>query len=560
MGVMDKVPNGNDLGNENSDNVRAKLLWDASDDVSLLLSADYTRARENAAPATLVDAERWQQSGGIAGLYNACVAGMGPPACNSVIDGRTGNSIDPQFTSRTPYDNRFLTGDDFKTYGNAVSGTALDSWGVSATLDWQLSDDVSLKSISAYRKLDSVFGEDADMSPLVIDHHAFELNQEQYSQEIQLTGASGSLTWLAGLYYFHEDGENNDFVPLAGGLFQVYGPNDITNTSVAVFGRATYDITEQFAVTGGLRWTREDKEFVGRQRDLNGLSAQLGVPPEAFPDPNDLTRLYPLGTQEQDFSNVSLLVSAEYHFSDEVFGYVSYSQGFKGGGWDTRLTGPELVAPEFAEEEADTFEVGFKSQLLDNSLRLNAAAFYTEHENLQLIIQRGISPLTANAGESEIKGLELDFTWLPTENLEVVGSYGWTDAEYTKLDERANQVGIFLSNEFNNTPEHSAALSVDYTQYLASKGSLNWHIDYTWKDDQFNDAVNTPELQQEAFGLVGVSLTYTSADERWYLGAGVQNLTDKEYIMSGFNQPGVGFIYQTMGRPREAWVNLGMKF
>ncbi len=560
QGVLNDLPNGNDLGNENNDTVRAKLLWQFAEDQELLLSYDYTRVRENSAPTVLETAELWQATGGIAGLYNACVSGMGPPVCGSIIDGRTGNVIDPMFTERTPYDNRFLTGNDHTTYGNSISGTALDAWGISATYEWDISDTLSFKSITAYRDLESIFGEDADMSPLIIDHHGFELNQEQISQEFQLIGTGEKLKWVAGLYYFNEEGENNDYVPLAGGLFQVDGPNDIENTSYAAFGQLTYNVTEDWSVTLGARVTREEKEFTGGQTDRNDLSAKFGVPLAAFPDPTDTTRLFPLGEQEQDFDDTSIRLGTEYRFSDSLFAYVSFSQGFKAGGWDTRLTGPELVAPDFEEENVESYEIGLKSDWFDNTLRINLAAFHTDYENLQLVIQRGISPLTANAGESEIDGFEVDFQWLATDNLQVTGSLGWIDAEYTKLDARANAVGIFLDNEFNNTPEKVASIAFDYNQPLASGASLAIHLDYAWKDDHFNDAVNTPELAEDAFGLTNLSIRYNSPDERWHATLGVQNLTDEDYVMSGFNQPGVGYIIKTIGRPREWWLTLGMDF
>jgi len=562
QGKMNPLPSGNDLGNENNDTVRAKLLWTPNDDWRVLLAADYSRVRENAAPATLVDAELWQVTGGLAGLYNGCTAGAPIPVCGSITDGLNGTQIDPLFTERTPYDNRFLTPGRTTNYGNAISGTALDSYGTTATVDWQLTDSIGLKSISAYRRLESVFGEDADMSPLVIDHHAFELDQDQVTQELQLNGATDSIDWLAGLYYFREEGVNHDYVPLGGGLFQVYGLNFIENTSYAAFGQLTWNLTDRFSVTAGVRFTEEEKEFDGRQRDLNDLNAQLGVPPEAFPDPNGpdgTTRLFPLGVQEADFSDTAVRVGFEYRLSDSVFSYISYAEGFKGGGWDTRLTGPELVAPDFAPEEAETIEIGLKSQFFDDRLRLNAAIFDTDYSNLQLIIQRGISPLTANAGESEISGAEIDVSWLPTDALEITGSYGYIDARYTELDARANEVGIFLDNEFNNTPENQFAVAVDYRQDLSGGNQLRWHADYTWRDDHFNDAVNTPQLEQEAFGLLNAALRYESAED-WFAGAGVHNATDEEYIMSGFQQPGVGFIYQTLGRPRECFFELGMSF
>ena len=551
-GVLDDLPNGNDLGNQNSDTMRLQLVWEPTDRFDAHLRADYTRTRENSAPTILVDAEL----GGLSGLYNACVAGMGPPACGAITNGLTGDVIDPMFTDRTPYDNRFLTGGDLTTYGNSISGTKLDSMGVALDLNYSLTDSITIKSISAYRRLDSIFGEDADMSPLIIDHHGFELDQEQFSEEIQFAGLTGPLKWLVGFYYFHEEGVNNDYVPLGGGLFQVYGLNDLATDSLAVFGQGTYNVTDKLSATFGIRYTDDEREFIGRQRDLNDLSSQLGAPLAAFPDPTDTTLLHPPGKNTLAFEDVSIRASLEYAFTDDVFTYASYAEGFKAGGWDTRLTGPELVAVDFEEETATTYEAGVKSQSFGNTLQINLAGFYTEYENLQLVIQRGISPLTANAGKSDIKGIEAEFIWAPNPDFQLSGNYGWTDAKYTELDANANAVGIFLDNEFNNTPKHQFSIAADYTHQFAS-GSLAYNISYSWVDDHFNDAVNTSELRQEAFGLLGLSATYDSPDNNWYISAGATNLTDERYVYSGFNQPGVGYIISTIGRPREWFMRVG---
>lgn len=394
----------------------------------------------------------------------------------------------------------------------------------------------------------------------MIDHHQFQLLQEQWSQEFQLSGEAGALRWLTGLYYFTERGDNNDFVPLAGGLFQVYGPNELKNTSYAAFGQGTFNFTDPWSVTVGVRFTREEKEFTGGQRDLNALNFQLGTPLTNFPVPSDPTILYPPGLNTQEFDDSSIRVGTEYAFTDDIFAYVSYAEGFKAGGWDTRLTGPELAPLEFEPETASTIEVGLKSEWFDQTLRLNLAYFMTDYENLQLVIQRGISPLTANAGQSEISGVEAEFAWAPTDDWLISGGYGWIDAEYTELDARANQVGIFLTNRFNNTPENEFYLAVDFDQQLSGGGRIAWHADYSWRDETFNDAVNTPQLQQDAYGLLGLSARYFTAGDKWYVGLGVTNATDEEYIYSGFNQPGVGFIYEVLGRPREAYVTLGANF
>lgn len=554
-GVLDELPNGNDLGNENSTTIRAQALWQPADATKVRLIGDYTRTRENAAPSTLVDTT----GAGISGLYNACVSGAPIPVCGSVTNGRVGGTISTQFTSRTPYDDRFLTPDRYTTYGNSISGTKLDVWGLALQVEHELTQELTLRSISGYRDLESIFGEDADQSPIVMDHHGFQLNQKQVSQELQLIFKGERLDWLGGLYYFREKGENNDYVPLGGALFQVFGPNDLRNTSYAAFTEGTFDVTDALSVTLGARYTAERKRFVGGQRDLNNLTFQLGTPLANFPVPADTTILFPPGVNHQKFNDVSIRVGVQYKVSDDVFTYVTYSEGFKAGGWDTRLTGPELVAPAFEPETAKTWEAGFKSEFADRTVRLNVAAFYTDYSNLQLVVQRGISPLTANAGGSEIKGVEAELTWAVSQDLRLSANYGYIDAKYTSLDARANTAGIFLKSKFVNTPKHAFALAGDYKTELASDGELAVHLDYSWRDDTYNDAVNTPQLRQKSYGVANANLRYTR-DDRWYVGGGVSNLLDKKYIVSGFNQPGVGFIYETHARPREWYVQVGTSF
>src|SRR5262249_46949961 len=154
----------------------------------------------------------------------------------------------------------------------------------------------TVRSISAYRELDSAFGEDADMSPVVIDHHGFSMQQRQFTQELQLAADTERLDWVFGLYYFRESGGIHDLVPLGGGLLQVDGPNTLENKSYAAFGQLNYHITDPWSVTLGVRRTKEKKRFNGRQHDRNALPIKLGAPIDIFPDPSDPTLYFPAQT------------------------------------------------------------------------------------------------------------------------------------------------------------------------------------------------------------------------------------------------------------------------
>ena len=538
------------LGNANSDTVRARLLWLLNDDVDLTFSGDYTRARETSSASSLLAV-----GGGLAVLYNGCIAGaVGEPVCGALHN--VNGDADPN-NNRTPYDDRFLTGDIDTTYASQFGYSNLDAWGVSAELNWKISDSIDVKSITAHRELHSVFARDADGSPVMIDGPNFEMAQDQLSQEFQLKGLAmeDALKWLAGAYYFSEQGIMVDRVPLGGGLLQILGPNDVETEAMAVFGNASYSVTDQFSVNFGARYTEEEKSLFGAQRDLNALPSKLGVPPEAHPDPNDLTLFFPPKPLTNTFTNTLVKLGVDYSFTDELFAYASYSQGYKSGGWPTRLSDPALEVPGFDEETADAYEIGFKSEWLENRLRVNGAAFFTEYEDIQLTILRGIAPFTQNGGDAEIHGVELEFEGLATDSLRISGGIGYTDAQYVRLSPGSV---VTLDDALMNIPKIATNLSVDYTHALGRRAEIHWHIDHVYKDKIANDPQNSPLLIQGSTHVVNASVTYVGK-ENWEIGLGVNNLNDERFIVAGFDQPAVGYTEATYNRPRQWWLTVRYK-
>ncbi|MGI9229740.1 MAG: TonB-dependent receptor [Gammaproteobacteria bacterium] len=566
-------------GNENTDTIRGKLLWHTSSDVEVLISADYTRVDEQAAPNTLVDTFPDSPANGTFGwLYNTCVNKSrpgegfptptpGPPpvpafelACDADIEGLgDGSSLSGVNTDNIDgndhltYGDHFLTGDIDASYSNSANFSKLEAWGISSTINWAISDNLNLKSITAYRKQKSAFGQDQDGSPIVINDTSFYQEQKQISQEIQLNGLSfdSRLNWVFGLYYFHEEGDLIDYPIFGGGLLQIFGPNVLDNDAFAVFGHLNYQFTDHISFTAGLRYTHEDKTFTGMQRDLNRFAALTGFPDFAHPVPTDTQIYFPPGENNRKFNNVSPKLGIEYRFNEDIFTFFSWSKGFKSGGWTTRATVPIVAAPEFEEETATTYEVGIKTELFDRTARINVSAFLTDYQDLQVTVQRGLSPFFENAGQSEIKGIEADFEWLATEKLAITGAVGFIDAEYTELD----AVSVIKTDfKFNNTPNKSLTLAGNYLTPFKNGSSLRWRVDYSYRSRQANDAENTPELFSDAVSLFSASVSYRPPSDRWEVALGGTNLTDKRYIVSGFRQPGSGAIDGTYSRPREWYL------
>lgn len=536
-----------DLGNENNTTFRAKLAYYPSDKVRVTLSGDYSTVRENGAPNSLTEIFGHNDPASLVATYNASIAGLTP----FTVDGQL--IANP---NTTPYDERFLTNDPFTQYGTAGTGTEIDGYGGSLTIDVDLSDQITFKSITSYRDLFSIFGEDADFSPLIIDHHLFDMEQDQFTQEFQLTGSNDKMNWVAGAYYFQEDGFLINNVPLGGGILQINGGGFVDTKSYAGFGQLNYNLTDKLSLTGGIRYTTDDKGFVGTERDNNLFYGQLeaigAFPSEAFPDPNDKGQLYPLGNHSETFNSLDFRAGLEYQMNKDAMVYFSFAEGFKSGGFTTRLTGPVLDVPRFDPEEADTYELGIKTQF-NNNFRINAAAFYTDYTNLQIVVQRGISPFLENAAEAEIRGIELDMNWAPVQNLTLNAGLGILDAKYTKVDPDA---AITTENELVNAPATTLVVSGDFVTPLASGSKITWHADYNYKSTIYNNSENTESLIQPSVGMLNAAVTFGHKSNKWSLRLGVQNATNELIKTSGFFQPGIGYTLATYNRPRFANATL----
>ncbi len=557
---------GGSQGGQDQINLRGKLLWSVNDELEITFAGDYSENDEDAPATSLIEVG---EGNGLAGLYNLCintpsaVLATIAPVCTLPLATTgavlAGANVDADLNNdRLPINDQYILNDIDKSYAEGSNFSQVKTWGLTTTIDWAFTPEVNMKSITAYRELDAIMGADFDGGmPFVAGDASFDTQQEQLSQELQFTGVAlnGQLDWLLGAYYFYEEGSLTDYVPLLGGLIQVLGPNEFENQAYALFTHLNYAMTDRWSATFGVRYTREDKEFEGGQRDLNMFPARTGFPAAGHPDPDDLTRIYPIGVQTKDFDDISLRLGAEYRFSDTTFGYASYAEGFKSGGWTTRLLVPEPnpnVAPEFDQEQATSYELGIKSQLLDNRLQLNGAVFFTDYENIQVTVQRGVSPTFDNAGDGDIRGVELAFLALPADRWSVTGSIGYIDAEYTDLDTTVDP-NLTQDDKFVNTPDWATHLALEYSLPLSNGSQFQFHVHHSYKSAIANDAVNTPSLVADSVNLYHAHVSYVMPSQDFTITLGGRNLSDERYIYSGFAHP-IGFTSANYSRPREWYV------
>jgi iron complex outermembrane receptor protein len=435
-----------------------------------------------------------------------------------------------------------------------------------------LSDDVLLKSITSYQTNDNEIFVDADNSELPLETRQRDNSAKQYSQELNfISQTDDPFQWIVGAYYYHEDlTERLDVIiptgllpidtPLAEGA--VLGGGGVSQTrivghevdSTAVFTQLSYELTEKLSVTGGFRYTKDEKSQyreTGGQVDLtNNVRFLAGG---AFgPESAD--------SGETSFSEVSYRVSADYALTDDNLIFASYARGYKSGGFDFNggVINEENEQLPYNPEFVNASEIGLKNTFFDNTVLLNFTAFHYDYEDLQVFRLTGLGPVTDNAAQSTIKGLEVEFKFEPTEDFKLDGSVGYLDAVY---DEYTIDIPPtdFSGNSLNYAPEYTAHLGAEYVITL-DDAYLTARFDWSYRSDTYFDRANTALDTQEAYSLVNGRLRYDA--DAYYVDFWVKNLTDKEYVTGQLINPPFtcGCRTVNVGAPRTFGATFGARF
>lgn len=569
-GYATRLSDGSDLGDQNSMSTRLTMSYLPDANYEIFFAADYSRARENSTASTSIG--EFNPAAGLVGLYNF---GANVPAFNGT----------PLFTDPD-------SGNFFTTNATGPNVNNSDVYGASMTVDWNLSDTLDLKSITAYRGQDVDFGRDGDNSPLTIRETNNFGEQRQLSQELQLLGSNfdDRLNWVAGLFYFKEDAEDFNEVRLVSGLFNALealpanlpclnpntapppcaenpfflngvapgGPgnpanvgldlefdsfSEITNTSYAAFVHGTYDISEQLSATFGVRYTDDTKDFYSFQERINSGAV---ISDERIKD---------------SYSDISPKLGLEYTVNPELLVYASYSKGFKAGGFNGRpLDSEELTS--FDPETLDAYELGFKGDFFDQTLRTNLSVFFNKYDDIQLTaaVEAPDGSLVVsvdNAAKATVKGAELELTAILTSRLQVIAALSYLD---TKYDDVGTATTITQDSVFVKAPESTANLIARYNAPLGSWGEWMLQADWSYKDDTFNDVQNSPEIAQDAYSIVNLTAAFEPDDGNWKLTIFGRNLGDETFIINGVSGGAFGISEAVVGRPREWGVSIKAMF
>ena len=567
--VKGVIPGAPDLGDTNQLAGRFALRLEPSSNLTIDIAVDGTRAREESAPNVLIEAN---ENAPAPAVWNAVYSGAAA-ICTNLAD-------PARLTDQRCYNSQWALapyrhGGTFTTISapfNSASrrpyqsASDLNIWGVSGVVEWKLSDSVTFKSITAYRKVTGFWTRDSDHSPASIIQTNSDWRQDQFSQEVQLGGDAFDkrLHWLVGGYYSNESGNHKDLVNIVDAVFLSGAVLD--GKSYAVFGQATYEIVDNLNLTAGIRWTEDQKTFNNANQYVVEAGFLTGAPfnPDGSGLQNGDPLMGPLGQTSTIKDRAwTPMASLSYRWSPEVLTYLSYSKGFKGGGFTQRVFPPFAFIPSFKPETSETYEAGIKTDLFDRRLRLNAAVFQNNYDNLQITVNDptlGFAPIIQNAAKARIRGVELEMQARPTDALRIEAGLGYLDAKYRSVDIRALNAGVTTDTHLQNAPKWTLSAGVSYEFDLGDAGKLTPRVDWSYRSRVYNDAINTPQLIQDGYHLVNASIGYTDPNAHWSVNLGVKNLTKEVYLGSGYADSFGGLIEGVYGRPREWYLSAGYNF
>ncbi|WP_288409217.1 TonB-dependent receptor [uncultured Sphingomonas sp.] len=470
-----------------------------------------------------------------------------------------GNGNDPRYAP---------TGNVYDTRAGIGDRNRVVAQGLSLTGEFQLSDLLTFKSISAYREGATNTVIDFDNTALPTLDVPAEYDDWQFTQELQLLLQGDRVQGVVGLYYLNADA-SGAFDTVVGGLnLTTLTSGQVKTKSYAAFGDISFDVTDKLKISGGLRYTKDDKTGTVFRRNYTGIrSPRFG---NANAVPGLIRTDY---TNDRSFDQFTPRVSISYEPRKDLNLYASWGRGFKSGGFDMR--GDAVFTPTtvngYEPEKITSYEVGMKGAFLDRTLFLNMAGYYSRYTDQQVTIQvpniaGGIASFVDNAGKADIYGLEIEGRMVPSRNFSAQVSFGYTNADYkeflTFINGGTTPVDVANQRVFQNTPEFTAAASFTASTDFAG-GSLSVTPEVTLRSDYSLFEIPTPALDQDGYALVNASVNWLSDNGRYRLGMALRNLTDERYRVGGYNFPGALFgnsIIGYYGPPRTATATFEVKF
>ncbi len=559
---------GRDLGGNDVLSSRAKLLWSPNEDFNLTFQYELIRDKGDTPPIV---------STSVNGVYFATLWGLPGVDSGDPLD-QAGNTLR----------------DDFGL--NMTGGHKVDVDGIYLNGDYAINDDYTLYFNIGNReqisRLPSSYG--GNPGPVSLFDATRDDDRDTTQAELRIASdTDNAFNWVAGAYFQEDD---TDFcvlqiVGMLDGFQEFFGaglpaglfnnmPLLLCNTqqaeAKAIYVDGTWEVNDRFRVTGGIRYSDESKAWAGRPRGptLEGqpVLSVISSPIEG----SDFGR-FPEGVQtsSESWSEPTYRLILDYDLSDNLFGFIGYSRGFKSGGYNDQ-TGTILnpipaggLAP-VTPEIADSYEGGLKTTFADGRATLSANAYYVKYTDAQRTLNAtfptGQETLFFNAAEMVVKGVDIEGAFAATEALTLTYNLAYMDAEYNSFQADTNFDGVIdtdlTGNPVTRAPEFMGSVAGNWVRPLGNGGTLDVNFRYSYEDESvssYSDLGSDFNTILEAKNLLDFSIGYTTPNERFYARLLGSNLTDDRYQTGALDVAGV-WVMSTYGAPRYWGVQLGTKF
>ncbi|MGB0938119.1 MAG: TonB-dependent receptor [Colwellia sp.] len=466
--------------------------------------------------------------------------------------------------------------DKYKTFENEDMSEDKTVWGSSITLDYTFDNDFSVKSITAYRDTEMSIGIDVDHGPLDILNTFYTDAYQQTSQELQLISPDNSaFKYILGAYLFSLDSTTvrdahggDDIVVFGDPRLQPGRPavaidGAVETRSHALFASGSYDFNEDFVLGFGVRYSSETKNVDWTIDGSNSGFFNIAT-----------------GTviDERTDTNVSPSLNLNYALSENSQTYARVSTGFKSGGYNLDFVTEEVLQEgiEFNEETVTSFEIGYKAELMDYSLRLNTALFYAQYDDYQvnqyIDLGEGRTALSiTNAAEVITQGLEVELDYQMTSDFKINAALGLLDATFDSFPGGGAGGSDASGNELPNAPKVTLGFGLQYYQEVpVLSSSIMYRVDYNYTAEQYF-MVNNDENHEfangetvdfdkaDSFSTVNARISLLSDNGTWEVSLWGQNLTESDHMVESFRDF-FGTVLAGYAKPRTFGIETKFNF
>jgi iron complex outermembrane recepter protein len=483
---------------------------------------------------------------------------------------------------------------------------------LSVEINWVLGESVNLQFLTARTNQFAQQYVDWDNTQYTVFNDIFAADLDLFSQEFQLSGGSDRFDWVGGAYYWEQQTYNRnpsysmqEFTSGQLDIANVFATPQCTNVPAgflpcqatygiilsqqsddmnfaaqrgwAAFGEVTVHVTDALDLTVGYR----HHEQTNKSQPVAPMAGTAAKPPRSNMDfgPGDPTLGARVGILDAaSFDKNTSRLALNYDFTDTIMGYIGYSEGFNSGGFGVEQLSCKRRVSQFLPEDLQNYEIGLRSDLAQGRLRVNATLFHTNWDDIQLAGESiddcvnppvvGTNLRTQNVASAEAEGLEIELSIAPTESLLFNVNLGLLDTQYVGITTPVP--GLTLNTEFSQAPKTTGNVGFQHTASLGDGGTFTTRVDYSFSDQFWRSQI--PNFRTEYYGLPAqfdeggdyglwnMRIAYAPSESGWELAVFGTNLTDEYYLNSGFFHSLWDIDFATVGRPREAGVELKIRF